>query len=458
MSPLLSNLSSFFVSPNSQTESPVMRNPEEKPGTYARPFRTGTHNNLIPRSVLSAIILVAIFLVYRVQLDGSAAGEPVASAHLGTGFRTEAEPTETPPDGARQAIRAAPQRKERSPAGIRSDASPPVSDVGMAKAFRVDDPHAYVYTVRIGEFWDLIAGRFYSTADRLKEVNLELWHLRGEGIRPGDQMVIPGLAAADMVPPTLYTVEDGDTWENIAGTFSLTYLDLLLDNFELWSLRGLDIQAGDKITITRLPSELVTAAADTLARTSVEPPSSEQGTYVVRPGDTWERIAAETGIGALDLKRVNPTLAERALRPGDVVRVSWFVRVALMLRQAEPRGAFSAADFADLTQEELEALTVRGLAVYKEQYCGVCHQLDTAGTRGIFGPSHDGMADLAAARIEDPAYRGAATDIYAYLHESIVEPDVYFVEGFALSQHRMPTYRHISDEDLEALIVYLASQ
>ena len=158
------------------------------------------------------------------------------------------------------------------------------------------------------------------------------------------------------------------------------------------------------------------------------------------------------------MKNVNQTLAERPLQPGDVVRVSWILHVALMLQKAEPRGAFSAADFADLPQEELDALSTRGLTVYKEQYCGVCHQLDTAGTRGIFGPSHDGMADLAAARIQDPAYTGAATDIYAYLYESIVEPDVHYVEGFALSQHRMPTYRHIPDEDLEALIVYLADQ
>lgn len=440
-----------------------MRKPERKHGPYAPPSRTDNHNNLIPRGVLSAVILVAIFLVYRVQLDGSAANEPVARAHQKIESGTEAEPTATPPDGVRQAVKATPKMEDQTRAGDRGEASPPVSDVGMARSFKVDDPHAYVYTVRNGEFWDLIAGRFYSTTERLKEANLELWYLRGEEIQPGDQMVIPGLAAADMVPPTLYTVEDGDSWDSIAGTFSLSFLDLMLDNFDLWARRGIDIQSGDRISIAHLPPALTRlsgtlAASDAPANSAVERPSSEQGTYVVQQGDTWELIATETGISALALKKVNQTLADRALQPGDVVRVSWFLHVALMLRQAEPRAAFSAADFADLPQVELDALSARGLAVYKEQYCGVCHQLDSAGTRGIFGPPHNGMGSLAAARIQDPAYSGAATDIYAYLYESIVEPDVHFVEGFALSQHRMPTYRHIPDEDLEALIAFLADQ
>ena len=447
-----------------------MRKPERKNGPYAPPSRTDNHNNLIPRGVLSAVILIAIFLVYRVQLDGSAAGEPVARAHQEIGSGTDAEPTATPPAGARQAVKATPQTEEQRRAGARSEASPPVSDVGMVRSFRVDDPHAYVYTVRNGEFWDLIAGRFYSTTERLKEANLELWLLRGEEIQPGDQMVIPGLAAADMVPPTLYSVEDGDSWDKIADTFSITFLDLLLDNFDLWARRGVAIESGDNITITHLPPALAKfsarsgsvrtalAAADTRTDSAVEPPSSEQGTYVVQQGDTWELIAAEAGVSVLSLKKVNQTLADRALQPGDVVRVSWFLHVALMLQKAEPRGAFTAAVFADLSQVELDALSARGLAVYKEQYCGVCHQLDSAGTRGIFGPPHNDMANLAAARIQDPAYSGTAADIYAYLYESIVEPDVDYVEGFALSQHRMPTYRHIPDEDLEALIVFLADQ
>ena len=186
--------------------------------------------------------------------------------------------------------------------------------------------------------------------------------------------------------------------------------------------------------------------------------SNPPGTYVVQAGDTWESVAAMTGIDMLALKEVNPDFSEKALQPGDVLRISWVLQVALMIRKAERRGVRSAADLAALSEEELVALVVRGMAVYREQYCGVCHQLESAATRGIFGPSHGGMRSLAAARLQDPAYNGAATDVYTYLYESIIEPDIYYVEGFALSLHRMPTYRHIPEDDLEALIVFLAEQ
>ena len=178
----------------------------------------------------------------------------------------------------------------------------------------------------------------------------------------------------------------------------------------------------------------------------------------MQPGDTWESVAAETGIDMIALKEVNQEHSEQALQPGDVLRISWILHVSVAFRRAERRGVRSASDLGSLSEEELAALAARGLSVYKEQYCGICHQLDSASTKGIFGPSHNGMSSLAAARLQDPAYNGAATDVHTYLYESIIEPDAYYVEGFALSPHRMPTYRHIPEDDLEALIVFLAEQ
>jgi mono/diheme cytochrome c family protein len=43
-----------------------------------------------------------------------------------------------------------------------------------------------------------------------------------------------------------------------------------------------------------------------------------------------------------------------------------------------------------------------GVAVYRAQYCGACHSLAATGSRGTFGPSHDGMAATAAQRLADP--------------------------------------------------------
>ena len=430
---------------------------------------------MLPRGLLLAAMFVAAFAVYHVFRVDSTADEAVARAQQEEEQNPGTATTEATPADARQAVKGTPQARGQMRSEVRSDSALPAADADFAQSFTVDDARVYVYNVRMGEYWSLVANRFDMTAELLKEANVELWQLRGEEIRPGDQLAIPGLNADATVPPILYEIQANDSWEHIAEKFSVSYLDLLLDNFNLWALRGVDIRAGDEITVRYLPPELTevgaargwsdgppilapsyVAARDQKAAAGAA--SNSAGTYTVQPGDTWETVAAATSIRVEALKEVNREISEQALRPGDILRISWILHVALMIRQSERRGVRSAADLGNLSEEELATLAARGLSVYKEQYCGICHQLDGAGTRGMFGPSHNDMGGLAAARLEDPAYDGAATDVYAYLYESIIEPDIYFVEGFALSLHRMPSYQHIPEKDLEALIVFLADQ
>ena len=430
---------------------------------------------MLPRGLLLAAMFVAAFTVYHVSRVDSTADQAVARAQQEEEQNPGTATTEATPADARQAVKGTPQARGQMRSEVRSDSALPAADADIAQSFTVDDARVYVYNVRMGEYWSLVANRFDMTAELLKEANVELWQLRGEEIRPGDQLAIPGLNADATVPPILYEIQANDSWEHIAEKFSVSYLDLLLDNFNLWALRGVDIRAGDEITVRYLPPELTevgaargwsdgppilapsyVAARDQKAAAGAA--SNSAGTYTVQPGDTWETVAAATSIRVEALKEVNREISEQALRPGDILRISWILHVALMIRQSERRGVRSAADLGNLSEEELATLAARGLSVYKEQYCGICHQLDGAGTRGMFGPSHNDMGGLAAARLEDPAYDGAATDVYAYLYESIIEPDIYFVEGFALSLHRMPSYQHIPEKDLEALIVFLADQ
>lgn len=105
-----------------------------------------------------------------------------------------------------------------------------------------------------------------------------------------------------------------------------------------------------------------------------------------------------------------------------------------------------------------EALYQRGIEVYLANYCGSCHALEAAGTWGSFGPAHDEAATLAAERLADPNYAGSATTIEEYLHESIVNPQQYFVPTYASSPHRMPAYTHLPEEDIQAMVYLLAQQ
>lgn len=107
---------------------------------------------------------------------------------------------------------------------------------------------------------------------------------------------------------------------------------------------------------------------------------------------------------------------------------------------------------------EVEEMADQGLQIYKQLYCGLCHQLDAAGTAGTFGPPHNGMGTIAARRIQEADYTGKATTAAEYLHESIVDPKVFRVPGFENTQHQMPVYNFLSESDVEALVQMLLQQ
>lgn len=105
------------------------------------------------------------------------------------------------------------------------------------------------------------------------------------------------------------------------------------------------------------------------------------------------------------------------------------------------------------------SVTVKtGLQLYRQYYCGVCHQLTAAGTKGTFGPSHDGIGHLAVQRLQAATYRGTATTAAAYLYESLVDPQVYIVPGYELTPHRMPSFSFLPPDELTTLVQWLSEQ
>lgn len=94
----------------------------------------------------------------------------------------------------------------------------------------------------------------------------------------------------------------------------------------------------------------------------------------------------------------------------------------------------------------------RAIELYRDHGCGTCHAFAAAATTGQFAPTHDAMAPIAAARIQDPGYNGEATDAAGYVRESIVAPGAYLVDGYARTYHRMPAYSFLASEDVDALV------
>jgi cytochrome c oxidase subunit 2 len=78
--------------------------------------------------------------------------------------------------------------------------------------------------------------------------------------------------------------------------------------------------------------------------------------------------------------------------------------------------------------------------------CATCHTLD--GTP-LVGPSFQGLSERAGSRIP-----GLSTE--EYIHQSIVNPGAYLVEGFQNSMN--PTYGQLlSEEDIEDVTAFLLS-
>lgn len=123
------------------------------------------------------------------------------------------------------------------------------------------------------------------------------------------------------------------------------------------------------------------------------------------------------------------------------------LRLVILITLAGCRGVSADADTV--------ALVTRGQEVYRAQFCGTCHALTSVGTTGRFGPTHDGVGAAAEERIQDSAYGGTAITAEEYLRESIIDPGAYRVPGFGGTRFVMPSYRHLPEEDIEALVQML---
>jgi cytochrome c oxidase subunit 2 len=92
-----------------------------------------------------------------------------------------------------------------------------------------------------------------------------------------------------------------------------------------------------------------------------------------------------------------------------------------------------------------------GKEVFTANGCGGCHQLADAGSSGTTGPSLDELADSAR-------QNGAGKPLEDYIRESIVEPDAVVVEGFAEGTMPANYGTDLSQEQIDALVAYLAEQ
>lgn len=87
--------------------------------------------------------------------------------------------------------------------------------------------------------------------------------------------------------------------------------------------------------------------------------------------------------------------------------------------------------------------------------CSACHSLEEG--VNLVGPSLAHIATLAAQRLQDGSYAGAADSVVAYLWESIVAPDAYLHPGYQPGSMYGRYGVELSPQEIADLVAFLLS-
>lgn len=108
-------------------------------------------------------------------------------------------------------------------------------------------------------------------------------------------------------------------------------------------------------------------------------------------------------------------------------------------------------------QVDLKAAAA-GKTLYHTLACDSCHGLDAVGSTRTYGPTHNHLRTTAEARIHAADYSGQATTTAEYIRESIVDPKAHLVDGYEHIRFGMPSFAHLSEHDINALVNFLMQQ
>ena len=133
------------------------------------------------------------------------------------------------------------------------------------------------------------------------------------------------------------------------------------------------------------------------------------------------------------------------------MRQFWFIALFFVLSAC---GNVATQNSTEVDSDLLD----RGIEVYRINYCGACHTLTVAGTRGTFGPNHDNERVHAQANIQLDSYTGDANTVSEYIRESLLTPALFYTPGFEATNHHMPPFSHLTEADINALIYLLENQ
>lgn len=148
---------------------------------------------------------------------------------------------------------------------------------------------------------------------------------------------------------------------------------------------------------------------------------------------------------------------------GGPLRQDQLVAIARFIMNWEPAAQEIAAlptpsgplAGTDITKQLPEGNAQSGEALATQLGCTACHVIGPTGPAWMPNPEQPGIGERAALRIEQDDYTGNATTPEEYLFESVVNTNLFIVEGFA--ENVMPaTYGDtLTEQNMADLIAYM---
>lgn len=156
-----------------------------------------------------------------------------------------------------------------------------------------------IYTVKSGDTLGRIALRYGVSTASLRMTN----RIRGNMIRPGQRLRIPGTGGSEAADTVIHTVSSGETLSSIANRYGVTVTRLKRSN----RLTSNTLHIGDKLEIPAREQPRASSSG-------VRAPQSK--IHVVRSGETLSEIAESYGIGLSKVRAANG-LRSNNLRVGQ---------------------------------------------------------------------------------------------------------------------------------------------
>lgn len=156
-----------------------------------------------------------------------------------------------------------------------------------------------IYTVKSGDTLGRIASRYGVSTASLRMTN----RIRGNMIRPGQRLRIPGTGGSEAADTVIHTVSSGETLSSIANRYGVTVTRLKRSN----RLTSNTLHIGDKLEIPAREQPRASSSG-------VRAPQSK--IHVVRSGETLSEIAESYGIGLSKVRAANG-LRSNNLRVGQ---------------------------------------------------------------------------------------------------------------------------------------------